>query len=75
MEVIASGSGVEMLLGKDGGSASPVAVDDGGGSHEHEDKLSSSFRTLFVCSIQGLFIAAKEEGSLLESDVGTTPES
>ena len=64
-----------MDLGKGDGSASPVAVDDGGGSHEHEDKLSSSFRTLFVCSIQGLFIAAKEEGSLLESDVGTTPES
>ena len=75
MEVIASGSGVEMDLGKGDGSASPVAVDDGGGSHEHEDKLSSSSRTLFVCSIQGLFIAAKEEGSLLESDVGTTPES
>lgn len=64
-----------MLLGKDGGSASPVAVDDGGDSHEHEDKLPSSFRTLFVCSIQGLFIAAKEEDSLLESDVGMTPES
>lgn len=75
MEAIASGSGVEMDLGKGDGSASPVAVDDGGGSHEHEDKLSSSFRTLFVCSIQGLFIAAEEEGSLLESDVGMTPES
>ena len=65
MEVIVSGSGVEMGLGNGDGSASPVAVDDVGSSG-HEDKLSSSVRILFVCSIQGLFLAAKVEGSVLE---------
>ena len=54
-----------MGLGNGDGSASPVAVDDVGSSG-HEDKLSSSVRILFVCSIQGLFLAAKVEGSVLE---------